>query len=123
MAGAGLTRRAGLALTLVLMVLSICLSQRMGLILACPAAGGAVSAEQQSESRSGNEDEQPTPGQSCDLSGKLLFKSWSLQDIPLVGLLLLLWPLIPPRYFFCFLIKLCFAVRRRRHLLFCVFRE
>ncbi|WP_116473745.1 hypothetical protein [Zobellella maritima] len=130
MVGAGLNcrsagRRAGLTLILVLMVLSICLSQRMGLQLACPATGGTLSAEQLAESLTGDEAEQPTPGQPCDLSGKLLFKNWSLQDIPLIGLLLLLvlWLLLPPRYFFHFPSPLRFATRRRRHLLFCVFRE
>ncbi|MFP2770400.1 hypothetical protein [Oceanisphaera sp. KMM 10153] len=112
-----------LALLLALLVISLCLSQRLGLVSSCPASA------HQSENILLTGDSQATvdsQGHQCSLSEQLLSKVWNQLEPMLAILLLLLslWLLVPRTGRYC---------RRspppppyagrRRHLVLCVFRE
>lgn len=113
------TRPVWLALLMVVMVASLCLSQRMGLLASCPTHSTAAAPAAEEAPLSAAE------GQ-CHLSERLLSQGGNQLEPLLIGLLLtiMLWllpalpsgiaPGAPPPLP---------ATRHRRHLLLCVFRE
>ncbi|WP_245748765.1 hypothetical protein [Oceanisphaera psychrotolerans] len=118
-----MSRQPGwLALAMALLVISLCLSQRLGLVSGCVASAHQSGADQlAAPDHPDNLDNESQ----CDLSEQLLSKVWNQLEPLLIGLLLVLpWlPLPgtrwyrrlrpPPRPF----------AERRRHLVLCVFRE
>lgn len=139
MAGRGLSAAAGrlmsrqpawLALMLVVVVISLCLGQRMGLATSCPYSTHDSRALQVA---SASEAGVPSPPASqtddnerCSLSEQLLSKVWNILEPMLIAILVLLalWLLTPQRVLYSHRVPppLSFA-GRRRHLVLCVFRE
>ncbi|GAA3699977.1 hypothetical protein GCM10022421_02960 [Oceanisphaera sediminis] len=121
-----------LALLLVLIVIGLCLSQRMGVMTAC--AYSAQQPESISSFAHGILSDQGTAAESssannngqCSLSEQLLSKVWSQLEPMLTALLLLLslWLLAPRVGWYCRLLPSPQPYAgRRRHLVLCVFRE
>lgn len=116
---------AWLALLLVVIVISLCLGQRMGLATACAYAPSEHIA-QTTEHPHVNDHTQSEDNERCSLSEQLLSKAWSQLDPMLIALLLpfCLWILQPQLSRYCrrYPPPLLFS-GRRRHLVLCVFRE
>lgn len=130
MAGHRLTPRqpGWLALLLVLVVIILCLSQRLGLLASCSASAPMAIAEatQSFDNSPEAADSSSNTHGSCSLSEQLLSKAWNQLE-PMLAVLLLwlsLW-LLPPRIGgYCRLLPPPQpGAGRRRHLVLCVFRE
>jgi hypothetical protein len=111
-----------LALLLALLVISLCLSQRLGLVSSCPASAHQAASAQtvdHSQATADSKDHQ------CSLSEQLLSKAWNQMEPILATLLLLsLWLLVPRTGRYCRRSPPPqLYAGRRRHLVLCVFRE
>ncbi|PSJ44828.1 hypothetical protein C7H85_12715 [Zobellella endophytica] len=110
------TRPVWLALLMVVMVASLCLSQRMGLLATCPTHSTPAAEAPLLSAAEGQ----------CHLSERLLSQGGNQLEPLLIGLLLtiMLWllPALPPGIAPGAPPPLP-ATRHRRHLLLCVFRE
>ena len=124
------TKPGWLALLLAVMVISLCLSQRMGLKIACALDHSTLQSEQISgpalASTAAKDTASDTEHNSCSLSEQLLSKVWHALDPLFIAIILLfaLW-LAPPAalgYWRRPITPLLFS-GRRRHLVLCVFRE
>ena len=128
---------AWLALMLVALVISLCLSQRMGLSTACPYSAAAHETPVSPSSVTPDSSVQPPSASSsdsvtaddnerCSLSEQLLSKVWSQLEPIVFAIFLLfsLWLSLPQLSYYCrrFPPPPSFA-GRRRHLVLCVFRE
>ena len=136
------TKPGWLALLLAVMVISLCLSQRMGLKIACAidhhtlhteqVSGTALAANTDSSSfgshpnASTKDTVSDSDHDSCSLSEQLLSKVFQhLDPLFIVSILLFaLWlaPMAPLGYLRRPITPLLFS-GRRRHLVLCVFRE
>lgn len=128
MAGHRLTSRqpGWLALLLALLVISLCLSQRLGLLASCSASAPMAEVTQSLDNNPTTADPSSNTHGSCSLSEQLLSKTWNQLE-PMLAVLLLwlsLW-LLPPRIGgYCRLLPPPQpGAGRRRHLVLCVFRE
>ena len=136
------TKPGWLALLLAVMVISLCLSQRMGLKIACAIDHHTLHTEQVSGTHHTLHSEQvsgpalasaaakdtasDTEHDSCSLSEQLLSKVWHALDPLFIAIVLLfaLWlPLMAPLGFLRRPIAPLLFSGRRRHLVLCVFRE
>lgn len=122
-----LTKQSGLALLLAVLVISLCLSQRMGLKVACAYDHTALHTEQVSSSDLPYKDTtNDQEHDSCSLSEQLLSKVFQHLDPLFIAILLLfaLWlaPLTTQGLSRRAITPLLFS-GRRRHLVLCVFRE
>ncbi|WP_319781947.1 hypothetical protein [Oceanisphaera sp. IT1-181] len=130
-----LTKQGGLALLLAVLVISLCLSQRMGLKVACAVDHQAQYLAQTSTPALGinssvdlgKKDSVTEPDHdSCSLSEQLLSKVFQNLDPLFIAIILLfaLWlaPLTVLRFSRRTITPLLFS-GRRRHLVLCVFRE
>ncbi|MGO5000184.1 hypothetical protein [Oceanisphaera sp. W20_SRM_FM3] len=122
-----LSRQGGLALLLAVLVVSLCMSQRMGLKIACTLDHAALHSEQLNASNVSPHNTKAEPEKdSCSLSEQLLSKVFQHLDPLFIAIILLfaLWlaPVQASRYRRRRLAPLLFP-GRRRHLVLCVFRE
>lgn len=122
-----LTKQGGLALLLAVLVISLCLSQRMGLKVACAYDHTALHIEQVSSSDLQYKDTtNDQDHDSCSLSEQLLSKVFQHLDPLFIAIILLfaLWlaPLTALGFSRRTITPLLFS-GRRRHLVLCVFRE
>ena len=122
-----LSRQGGLALLLAVLVVSLCISQRIGLKIACALDGTAMHVEQLNASNLSPQSTKAEPEQhSCSLSEQLLNKVFLHLEPSFIAIILLfaLWlaPVHVSRYSRRKLAPLLFS-GRRRHLVLCVFRE
>ncbi|MFB9847095.1 hypothetical protein [Oceanisphaera arctica] len=125
-----MSRQPGwLALLLALFVISLCLSQRLGLISSCPASVHMTDAAlpfDNSQSPADKPSSADSQSHQCSLSEQLLSKVWNQLEPILATLLLLLslWLLVPRTGWYCRLLPPPQPYAgRRRHLVLCVFRE
>lgn len=126
------TRSGGLALLLAMLVISLCMSQRMGLKLACalepaPAHQTQLTNTIPNGADLAQKERNSAPDQhSCSLSEQLLSKVFQHLDPLFIAILLLfaLWlaPIKVGSYGCQQQAPLLFS-GRRRHLVLCVFRE
>lgn len=122
-----LGKQGWLALLLAVLVIILCLSQRMGLTLACALDHPTAYTEQLSASPLAVNDTKAEPDHdSCSLSEQLLSKVFQHLDPLFIAILLLfaLWlmPVQASSYRRRRPAPLLFS-GRRRHLVLCVFRE
>ncbi len=118
-----MSRQPGwLALAMALLVISLCLSQRLGLVSGCVASAHHSGADQLATP--GHPDK-PDDESQCDLSEQLLSKVWDQLEPLLLGLLpVLLWLSLPgTRWYHRLRPPPRPCAERRRHLVLCVFRE